>query len=250
MIIDIHCHVPRSPFLQDIEEWTKRWKVANVVSVGSMAMNMHQSRVNLDLALNHDILIPGVGIHPWKIKRSYTEEEKEFIRSLAMKAGMLGEIGLDYHFVKDPDRYPFQREFLEYILRIADDLKKPTSIHCVGAEWDLHEIVLEVGIDPALLSFHWYSGSEEFLRKFSSMGCYFSLNPALKRSIGHQKVLRLVSQSQWLTESDGNVKYDGVMGDPTLVASVVIPTIAELTGRKEDEIRALVFENFKRFIRG
>ncbi|RMG30627.1 MAG: TatD family deoxyribonuclease [Methanobacteriota archaeon] len=249
MIVDIHCHIPRSPFLHEIEKWIEKWKALDVVAVGCMAMNLHQSKINLELVSRHPILLAGVGIHPWKVKRKFSDKEFEELYVLVKKSDIVGEIGLDYRFVKDQHRFPLQREFMARVLRLISESKKPASIHCVGAERDMYDLIVSSEVDPTLLSFHWYSGSIEYLSKFSEMGCYFSLNPAIAKSSGHQQVLEQVPPKQWLTESDGNVKYDGILGEPTLISSIVLPYISEKTQMELDELKKLVYENFKHFLR-
>ena len=249
MIIDIHCHVPRSPFLPAIREWTEKWEQIGIHSIGSMAMNLNQSRINIELAKEYSLLLSGVGIHPWKVKRNLTAEEIEELNILIRSADMVGEIGLDYYFVKKKERYPLQKKVFRELIEMTGKGRKPSSIHCVGAEQDIYTIITTTSIDPCLLSFHWYSGAGSYLRKFSDLGCYFSINPAIAKSKGHQKILEMVPENQWLTESDGNVKYDGIMGEPTIVKTMVLPTIARLTHKEVDELKGLVFSNFEMFMR-
>lgn len=247
-IIDIHCHVPRSPFFPGTEKWNEKWKRKNIWVCG-MAMNISQSEKSLKLAKEYKQIIAGIGVHPWKVKREYTTEEYERIKQMAEEGTLIGEVGLDYRFVQKVERYPYQREFLKNILIIAGELSKPLSIHCVDAHDDFLKLIRETGIDPALISLHWYSGSEEFIKKFVSMGCYFSVNPAVEYSKAHQKVLEHVPLDRLLTESDGNVKYQGKVGVPTMVLETVLPNIGKFHSMGLEELSNQIFDNSKEFLK-
>ena len=45
------------------------------------------------------------------------------------KVVAIGEIGLDYYWVKEPDKQAFQREILKQQLQLAQEVNKPVIIH-------------------------------------------------------------------------------------------------------------------------
>ena len=67
-----------------------------------------------NLVKDSEILIPAIGIHPWKIKKVNDKDELYFkfnhIIEEHSALKILGEVGLDYYFIKDPDRQAQSRE--------------------------------------------------------------------------------------------------------------------------------------------
>jgi TatD DNase family protein len=90
----------------------------NVVSV---SQNYRESIRTLELEKKYPmVIIPAIGIHPWKAHKKY--EELDLIKELLSQhqVKILGEIGLDKHFIKQKERYPFQYKVLDFFIELAE----------------------------------------------------------------------------------------------------------------------------------
>src|SRR5256885_11202887 len=55
-------------------------------------------------------------------------------RSWIERSSALGEIGLDFHWVKERGHYPAQKKVLEYFLAAAREQRKVVNLHTKGGE--------------------------------------------------------------------------------------------------------------------
>src|SRR5262245_51014804 len=62
-------------------------------------------------------IIPAFGIHPWEAHKH--PGDLEAVRPLIDSSPMIGEIGLDFHWVEDRATYPIQRAVLAFFLDAA-----------------------------------------------------------------------------------------------------------------------------------
>lgn len=120
-------------------------------------------------------------------------------------------------------------------------------LHVKGAESEIFDIITTSNIPGDYYCIHWYSGSPQILKRLIDLDCYFSCGPALKYSKKHQKVPQMVPINRLLTESDGNVKYQGEIGHPGLMPHVV-DLISDTTKYNSDFIQEIVLKNSIRYL--
>lgn len=133
-----------------------------------------------------------VGIGPGNFKEVSTLEP--FFKY----AHVIGEIGLDNVWSEknlDDQRTCFIRQ-----LDIAKELNKPVILHTKGME---EEIVCILKNYNLMKIVHWYSGSEEKLRKFNEQGCFFTLGVDYLSNVNSHNVLKVVKTANILSETDG-----------------------------------------------
>ena len=99
------------------------------------------------------------------------------------------------------------------------------------------------------VNIHWYSGPIDTLKELIDLGCYFSINPAIYYSEGHQKALSIIPIEQILTESDGDVFYKrlNLLGEPSIVTKVV-DKICEFKNYDKSELTAIISKNFYKYL--
>lgn len=89
----------------------------------------------------------------------------------------IGEVGLDRRF-PHPDR---QESFLKELLRVAVELERSVTLHCVRREGRLLEILRGMERLPRLL-WHSFGGSYEVAREAARLDIILSYGPRLKHS--------------------------------------------------------------------
>ncbi len=252
-LVDVHCHLAFNYFYKNMEDWMQKWKKNNVFLIGAVSMKLSEIKKTKDLADRYpDMIVPGYGIHPWKahkVKEQDLETLKTMIISELEKGRkfFLGEIGLDHYFIKEKERYPAQKKVLNFFFELASKNNIPVNLHVTGAEKEVLEMIETWSLKPYLVNVHWYSGPINVLKKLVDLGVYFSITPAISYSLTHQRVVEQVPIEQLLTESDGNVKYKGIIGEPSLV-STVVEKISEIKGIDILEVEKQVIENVNRYL--
>ena len=195
------------------------------------------------LAADRPDLLVTFGIHPWEADR-YLERLDELDEKLAASAH-IGEIGLDFVWVKEAARWPGQIELFDYQLRHAAAHNKIVNLHTKGAEQLIADKLTDHGVARALV--HWYSGPMEPLADFIQQGCYFTFGLELLRSEKIAEIARRVPLERLLTETDGPGAGEWLIGErghprqiPGLVAQLA--AIKEISAQ---EMRQQIWTNYQ-----
>ena len=130
MLTDTHCHLDLDKFDEDRGEVIQRAVEAGVGRILIPALDLDSSHSAISLADSHSSVYAAVGFHPTDLD-TFSEEAFEEIKKLAghPKVLAIGEIGLDYYWVKEPEQRAFQHEALRRQLAFAASVNKPVIIH-------------------------------------------------------------------------------------------------------------------------
>ncbi|BDA41791.1 Uncharacterized metal-dependent hydrolase YabD [Coccomyxa sp. Obi] len=165
-----------------------------------------------DLSTRHKEITPNFGLHPWWVHER-SEGWLDILRDMLLSvphAG-LGECGLDHH-KRDIADFPTQETVMRAQLRLAKELHRPCSVHCVRAFGSLSSMLHEEGPFPAGLVLHSWAGSNEMVKQLARIeGVYFSLSGHSLR-LSDQKLkamLREIPLDRLLLETDSP---DGIEG--------------------------------------
>ena len=159
---------------------------------------------------------------------------------------MVGEIGLDYFFIKDSSRYPAQRKVFEFFLDASRDQNKVVNVHTKGAEQDVLELLIKHRVNRVII--HWYSGPLDVLWKLVDYGAYLTIGPEVLYSEHICEIAALIPWNQLLTETDnpgGPQSILGSIGMPLLIRDVV-RRLAQLRNRPCNYIIQTVSQNMLR----
>ncbi len=250
---DAHCHLPDNYFYREIERFMQEWKKSGLEYVISVSSNFSESLRSIELHKKYAEIIPGIGIHPWKAKKSLTDEQKNKFNQLVEEnlPVVIGEFGLDHHFIKKEEYYSHQDETFRFFLSLAEKYNLPINIHLKGAERLVAEILETYNIPSHNILIHWYSGPENILKKFIERDYFFSINPSILGGSKHIIVLTQAELNQILTESDGNVKYtidkERIVGSPALIPRI-IERICEEKEKDVLEISNILHSNLRTYL--
>jgi TatD DNase family protein len=161
---------------------------------------------------------------------------------------MIGEIGLDYHWVRDASQYPAQARVFEFLLAAAGQQGKTVNLHTKGAEKEILNLLRRYGVQRAII--HWYSGPRDVLQAMVGDGFYFTIGVEVLRSPDIQAIARDLPSELLLTETDnpgGQMWLTGSLGMPRHVRDV-IEKLAELRQATAEDIIETVQDNFVRLV--
>jgi TatD DNase family protein len=245
MLIDAHAHLDR--YEDELDEALSQIEEDRIFTV-STSMGLPSYRRNLEIGKRCRLVLPIFGIHPWNAS-GYADSLGDLEEAVA-ESPMLGEIGLDYHYVRDSSRYTAQRKVLEFFLAAARDRNKIVNLHTKGAERDVLDLLDRHGIERAIV--HWYSGPLDTFRELMARGFYFTVGVEVMHSDHIRAVARQIPADLLLTETDnpGAVKWlVGTEGMPRALKDV-IGALAEVRDTTPDEIIGLVQANLTCLIKG
>ena len=193
-------------------------------------------------------ILPFVGIHPENTDNCCIDGTLHLIRSLAEQnshriAGV-GEIGLDPTYCSDGIISSVQIHAFERMLEMADDLKKPVSIHSRKSLDRILEIM--TSYDATRASLHWFDGGKKQLARALDMGFYISYGPLCVYASDKRRLVELTDYDKLLVETDGPVRFgrcfEGMTAQSCFVASVLY-TIAEVRQISFERAAAIVAKN-------
>ena len=163
-MIDTHAHI-LSKYYDNIDEIVSLLKNKNVLYVLNAASNYEESLEVIDLSKKYNkFLLPVIGIHPESVnEKNNLEKIEELIKENKVYA--IGEIGLDYYWVKDNKEE--QKELFINQIKLANKYNLPVVVHSRDAIQDTFDILKEYKTKGLI---HSYSGSVEMAREFIKLG--------------------------------------------------------------------------------
>ena len=250
-LIDTHAHLYDDQFHGELPELLARGKDAGVVQVISMGDSMEASELVLKEAAAEENLFAAVGIHPTNAE-PLTAEDRD--RLIAMtentKVVAVGEIGLDYYWIKDEEQRAVQRKLFHEMLNLARELALPVCIHDREAHGDMLKILKEDGKGLNGV-FHCYSGSLEMARELWKLGFLIGIDGPLtyKNAAKLPEIVAAAPKEMLLIETDSPylapVPLRGKRNEPAYVRYVA-EKLAEVRGETLAEVAAYTTANARR----
>jgi len=261
-LTDTHCHLDYNKFDADRAEVIQRATDAGLVRVLVPGLDQTSSVAAVRLAESTPSVWAAVGFHPTDLDK-FSESAFQQVKDLAKhpKVVAIGEIGLDYYWVKEADKRAFQRETLRRQLQFAAEAGKPVVIHMreENDEWtgaasrDLLEILAEwqsrLPSRPGVL--HSFNGDLETAQKALALNFYIGVTGPVtyKNADKKREIIRQLPLEKILIETDAPflapVPHRGKRNEPAYVLHIA-DKIAEIHSKSPAEIAALTTANAAR----
>jgi len=265
MLIDSHCHLDN---YEDLPAILANARTAGVdkllaIGIGDGPETMHRA---LDLAHAHPQIFASAGIHPQEAHRANPEALAK-LTTLAQdpRCIAIGEIGLDYYHLDNPDIPTQQAAFIAQ-MKIAAAARKPITIHCRTSELAIPQAKAKYGSADAwedllhLIHQHWtptnlpgimhcFSGNEDQAARSIAAGFYLSFagNVTYPKSTTIQAVAATAPSDRILIETDAPflapIPLRGQTNEPAFVAHTA-RFVAELRGISPAALAGLTTANF------
>jgi TatD DNase family protein len=265
MLVDSHCHLESFEDLPDVLARAAQAGVGRLLAIG-IGDGPHNMNRALELAHAHPGILASVGIHPQEAHQA-TPEALGRLRDLARdeRCVAVGEIGLDYYHVQNPEA-AVQQDALVAQMSIAAELRKPILIHCRTSELATPAAKQQFGSADAwedllaLIREHWtptglpgvmhcFSGDAVQARRSLDLGFYLSFagNVTYPKSAAIQEVAKSVPRDRFLVETDAPflapIPLRGERNEPAHVA-LTARFVADLRGISADELADQTTRNF------
>ena len=173
-LIDTHCHLNSDQFFQNWQEVVRLSILQGVGHFFVVGWNETSSQKAIHLASQEPRVKAIVGLHPVDIPTPYN---LSWIESLVLfhkdKVIAIGEIGLDYHWKKDPKDHEIQAQVLIEQIEIANRLNLPVVIHCRDAYEAILPILETHRVNQGGVM-HCYAGPSQLVERFVQLGFYLS----------------------------------------------------------------------------
>ena len=143
-IIDTHCHLNDETLFKDLDNVISRALIAGVEKMVVVGWDKDSSELAIKIAEQYDFIYAVIGFHPENISDINDEILYNTLNLYKHpKVVGIGEIGLDYHWTKDPDKRELQKSYFIKQIDFANKVGLPISIHSREAFSDTLEILKE-----------------------------------------------------------------------------------------------------------
>lgn len=280
-LIDSHAHLDMySP--EELAGVLTRAFAAEVRTLLAIGIGEGPHEMHRALEIAESNVAPGLpdlyataGIHPQEAAAATPEAIAELARLAAHPRCLaIGEIGLDYYHVENPD-IPTQQAAFVAQLQVAAASDKPIVIHCRTSElatpaakqkfgpadaWEDLLALLADHWNPALRPstpagiMHCFSGTVDHARRSLDAGFYLSFagNLTYPAAKSIREAAAFAPADRILVETDAPflapIPFRGQRNEPALVAHTAA-ALAELRGISLDELAAQTTANFRTLFR-
>ncbi len=265
-LTDTHCHLDYHKFNADRAEVILRATESGLSRILVPGLHHRSSKDAVQLAESNSGVYAAVGFHPTDLKE-FTPKTFEEVKELALhpKVVAIGEIGLDYYWVKDVEERAVQRERLTEQLAFAKEINKPVILHMreENDEWfgqasvDLLEILSEwqSGLSDSLKErpgvLHSFNGTLETAQKALALNFYIGVTGPVTYPKAEKKreIIKQLPLDRILIETDSPflppVPHRGRRNEPAYVTHIA-DKIAEIHLKSPAEIADLTAANAAR----
>ena len=266
MLTDTHCHLDFNKFDQDREAVIRRASDVGVGRILIPALDHESSLSAVKLAESHPDIYAAVGFHPTDLDK-FTNKTFDEVKKLAShpKVMAIGEIGIDYYWVKEREERAVEIEALRWQLAFAASINKPVVIHMreeddawLGqASLDLLRILGEwhrelqaqnhpLAGKPGVL--HSFNGNLETAQKALGLNFYIGVTGPVTYKNAEEKrnIIKQIPLTKLLIETDAPfltpVPHRGKRNEPAFVIYIA-DKIAEIQGTTREQVAEITAKN-------
>lgn len=248
---ETHAHYNDKAYNENLSEILDKCKEANVEYIANIGYNKESSKKAIELAKQYDYMYAVIGVHPHDVENDVAEDILKIYNDCDIKQKILaiGEIGLDYAFVKD-NKLKQEKLFVDQI-NLANTLKLPIVIHTRDASLDTYNILKENRPEYGAL-LHCFKPTDDLMRLVLEYDYYvaFGGNITYKRSESFGDYVRKIPIDRILLETDSPYlapeSFKGSLNDSSNLP-IILDKLAEYRNMKSDELADILFENSLRF---
>ena len=285
MFTDTHCHLDFNKFDEDREAVIQRALKAGITRMLVPGLDWDSSLAAVQLAVSQAEIFAAVGYHPTDAEK-WEEASYEKLSALVMESSGLprarqeldpglrkkivaiGEIGLDYYWVKEPEKQAHQRDILRRQLQLAKEVNKPVVIHMreendawfgeasvdlleILTEWQTHLRMQNLPLAEAPGVLHSFNGNLETAQNAIALNFFIGVTgPATyKNAEEKRQIIRQLPLERLLIETDSPfltpVPMRGKRNEPTFVIYIA-DKIAEIHMTTREQVARITTTNAAR----
>ena len=213
-MIDTHAHIYSEYY--DIDDLIKKLKSNSIIKVINNSTNNEDMLEVIELSKKYrNFLLPSIGIHPEFVNNYDLNKMEMIIKNNKVYA--IGEIGLDYYWVKDNKEE--QKNLFISQIKLANKYNLPVIIHSRDSIQDCLNIIKENRCRGII---HCFSGSYEMAKEFIKYGFKLGIGGVLTfKNSKLSEVIKKIDLKDIVLETDSPYltpePYRGKTNDPSNV---------------------------------
>lgn len=243
---DTHAHYDDEVFSTNQAQVLQQCRAAGVEYIVNIGCNKNTSIQSVALANHYSYIYAAIGVHPHEVAYDNAEHIKQiYENSVTDKIVAIGEIGLDYAFVKDNKKEQIKL-FCEQI-ELANTLQLPIVIHSRDAALDTYTTIKENKPQYGAL-FHCFQPSDDLVRLVLQEGYMvaFGGNITYNRNESFKKYMEQIPLTQMVVETDSPYLAPVPVRGTTNTSANLPYIVSKLAEFKQEEVEVVgqqVFQN-------
>jgi TatD DNase family protein len=248
-MIDYHCHLSikeykgkENPIKNKIEEYGKTLKYlidsADIFSFDEA----------LKIKEKYKFVHISVGLHPTdaiKISEKELENYFEKIKENKDKIVAIGEIGLDFYWIKESSKIEKTKEIFIEFLNFSKETNLPIVLHARNAIKEVFKIILDNDVKNAV--FHYFDGKVKIAKEIVKEGYFIGINSYIVKSPSIQNVAKEIDLKYLMVETDSPFAPINSEYNEPINVKLALQKISELKGVEFKEVERIIDENTIKF---
>ena len=201
-LFDSHTHIDMKHFESDFDRVIQRARDAGLIGMVTSSIGAGSFRRTIEITNKHpDFIYHSAGCSVSQLTKVETDTIIELIYRYSKDVVAIGEVGLDYHWIKDSRGRETQEPLFLKFIELAKELKLPIVIHSRKAEVRATDI-LETHFSGDVLM-HCFDGPPEVARRVADNGWYITLPANFGTYRNRVASAKILSLDHILLETDG-----------------------------------------------
>ena len=251
--LDSHAHLMSEDYSENLEDVMQRCKEKHIDYIMIITLTKQEALRAIEFKKRDpEHITIATGIFPEDAEKISADDWNDFVKIASRdEISVIGEIGLEYHWVKEEDARKKQRELFIRQIELAKTLHKPIAVHSRDAIQDTFDILKEHQV-PGLI--HCFPGTKEMAKEFTKLGYYIAFGGALtfKNARHSVEVVETIDEKYLLSETDcpymAPVPVRGTKNEPSNIPYIV-QKMADVRNVSVEHMASTILENWKRYLK-
>lgn len=246
MLIDAHTHLDANWFRNDIPKVIANAKNNQIEAIITSSIAPDIQRVKNIVERYPKYVYWALGLHPPGISNQTVQATMKLIEKHASDIVAIGEVGLDYYWVKEEKKRKDQKAALIQFIELAKKLEKPIVIHARDAQSDTIQILEDHNAIIVLM--HCFSGTENEAKRVIQNRWFISIPTSVVNRNVHQMMAKVVPLEQMVLETDAPFlsPFRKTRNEPANI-KISAEKIAEIKGISFEKVAEITTKNAKKF---
>ena len=242
MFVDTHCHLSKDDY--DIDKLIDNCKKNDVDTLIISGCDKKGIAEGLEIIAKYPNVYMTIGFHPSEVDTT-SDEDLIWLQKLVKenkKIVGIGEIGLDYHWIKENKKE--QQELFEKQLILAENLDMPVVIHSRDATKDTFDLLKKHKLKGII---HCYSGSLEMAKEYIKLGYLIGIGGVLTfKNSNLKNVVKEIPLNKITLETDSPyltpVPHRGEKNTPEFIP-IIAEEISKIKNISLDKVGIITRDN-------
>lgn len=245
-LFDVHCHLGFPEFDRDRNQVVERALDGGIAVINS-SVSPEEVIKALEISSSYKNVYWTLGLSASETNSKKVDETISAIGENKNRIIGIGEIGLDYYWVKEERLRHAERENFGRFIELSGELDLPLVVHSRNAEEDCIDMLEEHGKNALM---HCFSGTIEQARRALKLGCLISIPTNIVYSKQKQELAKELPLKSIVLETDAPylAPTPKTRNEPVNI-KISAGKIAEIRGVDLEEVAEKTTENALRFFR-